>query len=60
MKHLKKRHMKRTVEAYACECTPCGSPMDCANLCAGDIVKMNNSASTYAEGTVSVFVPVAN
>lgn len=59
MKHLKKRQMKRTVEAYACECTPCGSPMDCANRCAGEVVTMNNCAATYASGAVSAFVPIA-
>ena len=52
MKHLKKRIKKRTVEAYAC--SPCGTPYDCANLCAGDIVAFDRNAQTYAAGTSSV------
>ena len=52
MKHLKKRLKKKTVEAYSC--APCGTPDDCAYVCAGDVLNMNSHAWTYATGTTSV------
>ena len=49
MKKLRKNQKKKTVEAFACSC---GTPDDCAFMCAGDVIAMNINASRYAQGMI--------
>lgn len=49
MKKLRKNQKKKTVEAFACVC---GTPDDCAFMCAGDYIAMNTQAAQFAQGMI--------